>query len=149
MCISGPDYYSQTYIINFLLYISSTQYGSNLIHSSFYPDVAHSIFPVLIDGLALTLSPQSETCDSSLTLSSLHSLWKNNKDLSVMSLTYVFGPCFLSISIVSPLIISHLKFRNRLQLVPQTLALTLYKSIFHTDVLVNFLKGISAHGNNM
>lgn len=66
-----------------------------------------------------------------------------------MSLTYVFDPHFLSISTVSPLIISHLKLWNRLQLVPQTQALTVYKSNFHTDALVNFLKGKSVRGKNM
>lgn len=47
------------------------------------------------------------------------------------------------------LIISHPKVWNRLQMVPQTLVLTLYKSNFHADTQATFLKDKSVHGSHV
>ena len=150
----SPDYYNLTYIItkpvltsHYLQQECQLQYMSNLTHSSLPQHVTCSVFPVLVDGLTLTLSPKSESCDSSLTspLFSMKKIWISFNYISYLCLQFTF----LIYILWSTLIISPLKFWNSIQMVPQNLVLILYKSNFHTDAHVKFLKDKSVHRNNV
>lgn len=108
--------------------------------------MTNSVFPVLVDGLALTLSLKSETYDSFLTSPPFP--MKTKKDLSVISIIYISNSYFFSRFSVSTLIF-HLTFCSRLQKVPQTLVLTLYKSNFPIDTQGSFLKDKYVPANNV